>query len=136
MESQLPVTPKNSNAIPPSRLLQLPRELRDQIYHHLIWSAKPLRTHTQPPYHWNILCASYPDPAPLFLNHQIHAEYNPITVAALTKSQVLISTNALRHNLPHGWLDKSIRALLASAQHTSLEVVVSRSGWWDIEETE
>ncbi|KAE9987465.1 hypothetical protein EG327_003822 [Venturia inaequalis] len=83
-------------------LLQLPQELRDQIYSYTIENNKVVHEYTKDlPRLWEIRVSHFPTtPQLLYVSTLISTDYKHFCLDIFSKAKILISTNALTSALP------------------------------------
>jgi hypothetical protein len=121
----------NSQAAKRSRLLELPRELRDHIYSFLAERGNTLiAAHVQESRVWEVHISHYPNAhALLLVSHQVSSEYISSAHRLLSNSKLLVSTNALTSDLPCAIKTGRVRSLLSHVQHIVLRAMAD-SKWW------
>jgi hypothetical protein len=113
------------------RLLELPRELRDQIYSFLVEREKTLLAeHIQESRVWEVHISHYPNEhALLYVTHQISSEYSSFANRLFSTSKLLVSTNALTSDLPSVIKTRRVRYLLSHVPSIVLRAMAD-SKWW------
>lgn len=114
---------------PRSFILELPLELRENIYDFLITDNALITSFSNPPCLWELRCSHYPDPTPLHINRQITTEYTPFIRRLFNKSKLLVSTNALTSPLPPQFVSPRALEFYKRVPYVVVQTL-SDSKWW------
>lgn len=112
-------------------LLQLPQELRDQIYSYSIETNKVILEYTKElPRLWEIRVSHLPTtPQLLRVSTLVSADYRQFCLDTFSKAKILISTNALTSALPIQLSTGGVKSLLELCSNLTIQASADWK-WW------
>jgi hypothetical protein len=111
-------------------LLQLPQELRDLIYSFTVVENELVLKHNKDTRLWELRVSHLPTSTNmLYVSTQISTDYKQFCLDTFSKSQILISTNAMSDPLPIQFLEGGSRALMEMIPHLIIQASADWK-WW------